>query len=61
MLKLFYSFLLHQVDEAGQPTLDWGVLAESLNKLDAGVPESVGWAWTLGGWRYCGRHGDNDC
>ncbi|KAL6781824.1 hypothetical protein ACKKBF_B09570 [Auxenochlorella protothecoides x Auxenochlorella symbiontica] len=41
MLKLFYSFLLHQVDEAGQPTLDWGVLAESLNKLDAGVPESI--------------------
>ena len=41
LLKLFYSFLLHQTDERGSPVLDWGVLAEALNKFDAGVPEQV--------------------
>lgn len=41
LLKLFHSFLLHQIDERGVPVLDWGVLIESLNKFDAGVPEQV--------------------
>ena len=31
-----------QVDEEGAPMLDWGLAAEALNKVDAGVPEKVG-------------------
>jgi len=41
LLKLFRDFLLHQVKEDGTPTLEWGHIVESLNKLDAGVLEKV--------------------
>ena len=41
LLKLFRDFVFHQCDEGGAPLLDWGVVAEALNKLDAGVPEKV--------------------
>lgn len=39
--KLFRDFVFHQVDEEGSPLLDYGLVAESLNKADAGVPEKV--------------------
>jgi PAB-dependent poly(A)-specific ribonuclease subunit 3 len=42
LLKLFRDLLFHQVDEEGAPLLDWGLAAEALNKVDAGVPEKVG-------------------
>ena len=41
LLKLFRDFLFHQVDEEGAPLADWGLVAEALNKVDAGVPEKV--------------------
>jgi hypothetical protein len=41
LLKLFRDFLLHQTQEDGTPSLDWGHVMESLNKLDAGLPEKV--------------------
>lgn len=41
LLKLFRDFVFHQVDEEGAPLLDWGLAAEALNKVDAGVPEKV--------------------
>ncbi|KAI3433530.1 hypothetical protein D9Q98_003340 [Chlorella vulgaris] len=41
LLKLFRDLLFHQVDEQGGPMLDWGLAAEALNKVDAGVPEKV--------------------
>ena len=41
LLKLFRDFLFHQAREDGSPMLDWGHIVESLNKLDAGVPEKA--------------------
>ena len=41
MLKLFRDFVFHQPAPDGGPLLDWGHVAECLNKLDAGVPEKV--------------------
>lgn len=41
LLKLFRDYVFHQVDEHGAPMLDWGLMAECLNKLDSGVPEKV--------------------
>lgn len=41
LLKLFRDFLFHGVDEEGAPLLDWGLAAEALNKVDAGVLEKV--------------------
>ena len=42
MAKLFRDFVFHQVDEEGGPVLDYGMVAEALNKADVGVPEKVG-------------------
>ncbi|GAB4817655.1 hypothetical protein N2152v2_004701 [Parachlorella kessleri] len=39
--KLFRDFVFHQVDEEGAPLLDYGLVAEALNKADAGVPEKA--------------------
>ena len=39
--KLFRDFVFHQVDEEGAPLLDYGLMAEALNKADAGVPEKA--------------------
>ena len=41
LLKLYRDFLLHQTREDGTPSLDWGHVVESLNKLDAGLLEKV--------------------
>ena len=41
LLKLYRDFLLHQTWEDRTPSLDWGHIVESLNKLDAGLPEKV--------------------
>ena len=37
LLKLFRDFVFHQVTEEGAPLLDWGLVAEALTKLDAGL------------------------
>ena len=37
LLKLFRDFVFHQVTEEGAPLLDWGLVLESLAKLDAGA------------------------
>mmetsp|Transcript_8345 Transcript_8345/g.30785 ORF Transcript_8345/g.30785 Transcript_8345/m.30785 type:complete len:654 (-) Transcript_8345:25-1986(-) len=41
LLKLFRDFVFHQVDENGEPIVDWGHVVECLLKLDAGVPEKI--------------------
>ena len=41
LLKLYRDFVLHQRRDDGSPNLDWGHAVESLNKLDAGIPEKV--------------------
>jgi PAB-dependent poly(A)-specific ribonuclease subunit 3 len=41
LLKLFRDFMFHQKTEDGRPNLDFGHVVESLNKLDAGVPEQM--------------------
>ena len=41
LLKLYRDFVLHQRRDDGSPNLDWGHVVESLNKLDAGIPEKV--------------------
>ena len=42
LLKLFHDWLFHPTGgAAASPVLDWGRIVESLNKLDAGVPEQV--------------------
>ena len=42
LLKLFHDWLFHPTGGAAEaPLLDWGRVVESLNKLDAGVPEQV--------------------
>ena len=42
LLKLFHDWLFHPTGGASEsPVLDWGRVVESLNKLDAGVPEQV--------------------
>jgi len=40
LLKLFRDFVFHQHLNGG-PMLDWGLVTEALNKLDAGVPERI--------------------
>ena len=39
--KLFRDAVFHGVDADGAPALDWASVAESLSKLDAGVPERL--------------------
>jgi PAB-dependent poly(A)-specific ribonuclease subunit 3 len=41
MLKLFRDYLFHQVDASGAPWLDMAHIIQSLNKLNAGVPEKI--------------------
>ena len=41
LLKLYRDFVLHQRRDDGSPNLDWSHVVESLNKLDAGIPEKV--------------------
>ncbi|KAG6547571.1 hypothetical protein Mapa_011020 [Marchantia paleacea] len=41
LLKLFRDFVFHQTTEDGNPLIDWGHVIDSLNKLDAGVPEKM--------------------
>eukprot|EP00798_Chlamydomonas_sp_ICE-L_P006426 gene6426-3053_t len=42
LLKLFRDYLFHQYSpDDGSPLVDWGHVAEALNKLDAGVPEKI--------------------
>lgn len=42
VLKLLHDFIFHQAQpDTGLPLLDWGHVAESLNKLDAGLEEEV--------------------
>ncbi|KAL2653446.1 hypothetical protein R1flu_021574 [Riccia fluitans] len=41
LLKLFRDFIFHQTTKEGSPLIDWGHVIDSLNKLDAGVPEKM--------------------
>ena len=41
LLKLFRDFVFHQVDEDGDPVVEYGHVINALNKLDAGVPEKT--------------------
>ncbi|PNW78145.1 hypothetical protein CHLRE_10g465850v5 [Chlamydomonas reinhardtii] len=42
LLKLFRDFVFHAASpDSGAPLLDWGLVVEALNKLDAGVPEEL--------------------
>eukprot|EP00164_Ancoracysta_twista_P005483 GFYU01007519.1.p1 GENE.GFYU01007519.1~~GFYU01007519.1.p1 ORF type:complete len:722 (-),score=117.90 GFYU01007519.1:43-2208(-) len=41
LLKLFRDYAFHQVNENGDPVIDYGHVVETLNKLDAGVQEKV--------------------
>ncbi|GFR50636.1 hypothetical protein Agub_g12883 [Astrephomene gubernaculifera] len=42
VLKLFRDFVFHAAaPDSGAPLLDWGLVAEALNKLDAGVHEEL--------------------
>jgi PAB-dependent poly(A)-specific ribonuclease subunit 3 len=41
LLKLFRDFVFHQIDEHGNPTNDWGVVMDAINKADAGVNEKI--------------------
>ncbi|GLC36514.1 hypothetical protein PLESTB_000156700 [Pleodorina starrii] len=42
LLKLFRDFVFHAAAlETGAPLLDWGLLVEALNKVDAGVHEEI--------------------
>ena len=40
-IKLFRDFLFHQEDEQGKPVLDMAHILRHLNKLDAGIEESI--------------------
>lgn len=41
ILKLFRDYVFHQVDENGNPYMDFGHVIESLNKLDLGDKEKI--------------------
>jgi len=41
MLKLFRDYLFHQVDENGAPWIDMAHVVQTLNKLDAGIPDKI--------------------
>ncbi|TIB79504.1 hypothetical protein E3Q22_00137 [Wallemia mellicola] len=41
IIKLFRDYVFHQVDENGKPVLDMSHVLVCLNKLDAGVDESI--------------------
>jgi len=41
MLKLFRDYLFHQVDSDGVPWIDMAHIIQTLNKLNAGVPEKI--------------------
>lgn len=41
IIKLFRDYVFHQVDEQGKPVLDMSHVLVCLNKLDAGVDESL--------------------
>lgn len=41
MLKLFRDYVFHRVDERGMPLLDMGHIVTSLNRLDAGTPDTI--------------------
>uniref|UniRef100_A0A915DXG7 Pan3 pseudokinase domain-containing protein n=1 Tax=Ditylenchus dipsaci TaxID=166011 RepID=A0A915DXG7_9BILA len=41
LLKLFRDYIFHQVTENGRPWVDFSHLSSCLNKLDAGVEESI--------------------
>jgi PAB-dependent poly(A)-specific ribonuclease subunit 3 len=41
MLKLYRDYLFHQVDANGFPWIDMAHIIQSLNKLNAGVPEKI--------------------
>ena len=43
MLKLFRDYVFHQVMEDGRPFLDMAHVIACLNRLDAGVPDKVGY------------------
>lgn len=40
-IKLFRDFLFHQETETGRPAVDMGHILRHLNKLDAGIEESI--------------------
>lgn len=40
-LKLFRDYVFHQTDEMGNPIVDLGHMIREMNKLDAGIDESV--------------------
>jgi hypothetical protein len=37
VLRLFMEYIFKQYTEEGEPSLDWGLTFEALNKLDAGA------------------------
>uniref|UniRef100_A0A060T864 PAN2-PAN3 deadenylation complex subunit PAN3 n=1 Tax=Blastobotrys adeninivorans TaxID=409370 RepID=A0A060T864_BLAAD len=41
VLKLFRDYVFHQVNEEGRPVVDLGHVLSCLNKLDAGIDESI--------------------
>merc|ERR1711991_620259 len=41
LLKLFRDYVFHQIYEDGSPVVNLGHVVDSLNRLDAGVPEKV--------------------
>ncbi|KAK4515274.1 uncharacterized protein ATC70_002884 [Mucor velutinosus] len=41
MIKLFRDYIFHQVNEMGVPVVDMGHVISCMNKLDAGVDESI--------------------
>lgn len=41
LLKLFRSYLFHQVEESGEPWIDIAHVVQTLNKLDMGSKERV--------------------
>jgi PAB-dependent poly(A)-specific ribonuclease subunit 3 len=41
VIKLFRDYVFHQIDDRGQPVVDFGHVIDCLNKLDAGIPERI--------------------
>ena len=41
VLKLFRDYVFHQVDDDGRPVVDFGHMAQALNKLDVGEEEHL--------------------
>mmetsp|Transcript_25142 Transcript_25142/g.34646 ORF Transcript_25142/g.34646 Transcript_25142/m.34646 type:complete len:268 (-) Transcript_25142:14-817(-) len=41
LLKLFRDWVFHRHTDSGLPSVDWGLVIESLNKLDAGSTEKI--------------------